>query len=344
VLASVAAIGCGSNPTSLKRSEGALDVRRALALPWKAEARSLRPLAATTQSPRAATSTTPIVATDGDVPTDEGALWMIEPQLSGRTRVTELVLQSRRAAPAGSWSVPTVPLPVAAGPAATTIGAPPGTTTPAGAASPTAYDVGRWDPAAGSTDLFTFTPRRGQGVEVRVHTLQRASRVLFQGTIPLAPPRKGLHRDYSIVTWEGSRPDVLVLDRGLDRERLRVSIFSGESGFRRELVNLILPFRKARSADWSVDVGRVSQPRPDLLFFTRDRGRSHAEVHIAAGENNFQRFFYERALDLPAGLPPTYLYAFGVWQGAESFFGVDLREPENAIVQIVPLVQRAGVL
>lgn len=344
VLTCLAGAGCGANPSSGSHSsDTALDVKRTLALSWQPQTAPLRRLPAESQGPPAADSMPPIVATDGDVPNDNGALWVIEPRGS-QARVTELGLGRREAAPVGSWSVQTVPqaAPVAV-PTTTGVLTPPAQTPLAGP-PPAAYDVGRWNQAVSSTDLFTFSPRQGRGVEVRVHTLERASRVTFQGNIPIPPPARGVDRDYSIVTWEGSQPDAVIVDRGLARQRVRVSIFSGESGFRRELANAVLPFTGAKASDWSVDVGRLNQPRPDLLFFTRDPNRSRAEVHVAAGEDDFQRFFYEKQMAVPTGLPPTYHYAFGVWQGAESFLGVDFRVPGHATVQVVPLVQPAGSL
>src|SRR4051794_3310584 len=195
--------GCGTDPGSDDSATDRLDVKRNLPLSWQPATESLRPLTSATQpEPSSSGPPPPIVATDGDVPGDNGQLFMIETR-GAQARVTQVALGNERAAPVASWPVQLVP---------------PGP-------PPAAYDVGRWNPVASTTDLFAFIPRAGQGVEVRVLTLARRSRELFRGPIPIAPPPAGVHRDYGIATWEGSRPDAFVVDRGATRDRVRVSIF-----------------------------------------------------------------------------------------------------------------------
>lgn len=258
-----------------------------------------------------------IVATDGDGPGDNGSLWLVDRR--GRSASVSTLDPTRSPAKRSR----AVRVPVKQG----TLGA----------------DVARWEPGTGQAALFTFARQRG-GLYVRISSLGRKPRVLGQALAPVPPPRRGAHEDYAISTWEGTRPDLFVIERGVRTERMRVRIYSGESGFSSILAETTLRFRGVDPKIWDVDVGRVTQPRPDLLLMARDKRRKRAEVHIASGEQNFQSFSYERELDLPAGLPRSYRYSYAVTRGTESFVGLDVRKPGKSKIQIVPLFKRAGEL
>jgi hypothetical protein len=116
--------------------------------------------------------------------------------------------------------------------------------------------------------------------------------------VSAAPPYRWLERGFArirrvpfatrtlaIAHWSGSRPDLFVLDRLPGARTVRVSIFSGESGFEQRTQRIVVPLR-GLGGDVALDVGRVESARADLLAL--ERGEPH-RVLVLSGESSFRR-------------------------------------------------------
>ena len=254
-------------------------------------------------------------ATDGDAPTDNTPVWLIERRATG-ARAVELSLRGPTAR-----VVSVVRLRGRFG-------------------GGTTFDVGHWRPETAAAHMFAMQ-RRPRGVSVTVIGLTGPNRVVASGTAALPAPVSGTKRELSIATWSGRRPDLFVIDRGTGDERIQLTIFSGESTFRRPLYRAKLPF-VGLGAGWGLDVGQVDPPVPDLLL-TRRSGAGgppvpQAQVHVLTGQSAFAGLTAENVIRLPGDLPDRYHFVFGVWRARVSVMGVDLRRRKDEEIQVVPVV------
>ena len=251
-------------------------------------------------------------ATDGDLPSDNSLLWTVTPRGTG-VELRGFAVRPNRLAEERRLLV----------------ALPPGE-------RPSSFDVSRWDRRSRGADLFAMrsTP---SGVRVSVLSGERRRGMLERGEAPLPAPRRGEHRDLFVATWSGERPDLWVVDRGLPAERVRLSIFSGESRFRSSLVERRLPFLRLEPGRWSVDVGQLEQPRRDLFFFKQDPTLDGPEVHVIPGEDLLRGFSYERVLALPPNPPRPYRFAIGVLLGAATAFAIDTARADAPRVEVIQL-------
>ncbi len=216
----------------------------------------------------------------------------------------------------------------------------------------TFYDVGSWLPMAipaifeiqqAPRKLFVTVRRSDNGAVVR-----RYSRTLNA-------PSPGVTRSYEIGSYDAPRADLFMVDRGLATTRARLSILSGETGFRGQVYGTMLPFRGAKPDRWSLGIGELAgkvtvpgekpaTPRPDLFLVERDPSQEHASLKVLAGEENYVGFAYQRDIDEPGDLPPSRLFLQGSWIGAPSIFEVVRDAPDGPQLKIFDIQPPAGYL
>jgi oligosaccharide repeat unit polymerase len=213
------------------------------------------------------------------------------------------------------------------------------------------YDTGSWLPMAipaifeiqqAPTKIYVTVRRSDNGAPVK-----RFSRTLNA-------PVPGVTRSFEIASFDPPRADLFMVDRGLSTARARLSILSGESGFRAQAYGTNLPFRGAKPDEWSLGVGelagktlpngRVATPKPDLLLFERDPDHEHTSLKVIAGEESYIGFAYQRDIDEPGDLPPSRIFLQGSWIGAPSVFEVAPEAPGGPELRIFDIQPPAGLL
>lgn len=182
-----------------------------------------------------------------------------------------------------------------------------------------AYDVARWKGARMSLFRFRDTAK---GIRVRV-TGPGGRRTVARGFAKIRALR-GQGRDEAVATWSGNRPDLFVIDRGSATRVPRLAIFSGESGFRRRLLSTRLPLGNLDRRMWTIDVGRFTPARPDLVLVTRLGQSGHPEIHILSGESHFQRFSLHRPIALSSAVARRSRFLVAASHGVA---GIDLLTP-----------------
>jgi hypothetical protein len=251
------------------------------------------------EGPRPATGA--LIATDGDLPTDNLPLWWLN--RGGRT-LHELSPTGENGAVSELRRVPLAPL-----------------------SHGQKLDVSTWGPLDAPA-VFRMTPT-GRGVDVTV-TRPGSSDPIAEGTAVLPPPSPGATRDLAIATWMGDRPDLFVIDRGLDDQRVAIRVFSGESDFSEKVLDVRAPIAGLDPDEWSLDVANVSGPanridqRPDLVLFRRDGGSSgQPEVHVITGESDFQDFALQRVVALPEEIEAKSVFTTGASRGTPTIYGLE---------------------
>ncbi len=215
----------------------------------------------------------------------------------------------------------------------------------------TYYDVGSWLPMA-IPAIFEIQ----QAPEKIFVTVRRSDNgaVVNRYSRTLGAPTDDTTRSFEIASYDAPRADLLIVDRGQTTSRARISVLSGESGFRAQAYGTDLPFRGAGPREWSVSIGelagktfpdgRVATPKPDLLLFQRDPDRKHTNLKVIPGEENFRGFTYQRDIDEPGDLPPSRLFLQGSWLGAPSVFEVVPDAPGGPLLKIFDIQPPAGLL
>jgi|GEM_PF-3115260 len=215
----------------------------------------------------------------------------------------------------------------------------------------TYYDTGSWLPMAipaifeiqqAPKKIFVTVRRSDNGAPIAHYSRT------------LRAPGPGVTRSYEIGTYSAPRADLFLVDRGLATSRARVSILSGESGFRAQAYGTNLPFRGAKPNEWSLAVGELAgktlpngqsaTPKPDLLLFERNPDNKHTNLKVIAGEENFIGFAYQRDIDEPGDLPPSRIFLQGSWLGAPSVFEVAPEAPGGPELKIFDIQPPAGLL
>jgi hypothetical protein len=192
-----------------------------------------------------------------------------------------------------------------------------------------ALDVGQW---ATGTAVFVMRLER-RGIRSQVTSLGVRPRVESRGFSVLPAPSG--KREVAIATWSGALPDLFVLDWLGARERLRVTVFSGESAFRARIVSAHLPLMNPDPQQWSFDVGRVLGQRPSVVGVNRaGTGSGHPEVHILTGDSGFKQFGLQRPVrhGKLSGVPR---FVTGLSLSQPSVFLVDGRD-----LLVVPVAPR----
>jgi hypothetical protein len=213
------------------------------------------------------------------------------------------------------------------------------------------YDIGSWLPMSipavfeirqTTKRLFVTVRRSDNGAVVR-----RYSRTL-------GAPGPGDERSFEIASYDPPRADLFIIDRGLPTARARLSILSGETGFRGQVYGTPLPFRGLRQRHWSVGIGELAGkvlpngeqavPKPDIMLLEREPDREHTNLKALAGEEDYRGFSYQRDIDEPGDLPPTRIFLQGSWLGAPSIFEVVPEAARGPQLRIFNIQPPAGLL
>lgn len=218
-----------------------------------------------------------VFATDGDAPDDNTPLWSIRG--SGSNGVAQELNYSAATPRITRYSAP--------------VGPP---------SDDRRLDVGTW---RGRPAIFEFRVYPS-GIRARVIVLGGRGRVAVRGLASLANPR--VHRDVAVATFSGPLPDLYVIDRLGSQERVRISVFSGESAFSNRIASTRIGLRDLDPATWSIDIARLEGVKPELLAFAGSgTSTGYPEIHILSGESGYAQFYLERpiAAPMPATLPPV---------------------------------------
>ncbi len=202
------------------------------------------------------------------------------------------------------------------------------------------FDVSTWG-RAGASAVFRMRPL-GDRVRVAV-TRPGSGAATAGGTAVLPPPSAGATRNVAIATWTGEEPDLFVIDRGLDDQRVEIRVFSGESRFRREILDVRAPIAGLNPWEWSLDVASVVGParredqRPDLVLVRRDGSSGQPEVHVLSGESDFQQFQLERVIAMPETIESKSEFAVGAVLGAPTIYALEPGPPGAAKLRLIML-------
>lgn len=192
-----------------------------------------------------------------------------------------------------------------------------------------ALDVADWE---GRPAVFDMQ-RQPSGITTRVVSLSDGDATTLQAFSALTQPR--VRRDVSIATWDGRLPDLFVMDNLGSRERLRISIFSGESGFTRIVARARASLVRIDPAQWSFDVATLNGSRPEVIALRRGVSpSSYTEVHVLTGESRFKKFALHGTLKTPRGVSTEH-FASGLSLGLPSVF---LVAPRRILTVRVPTI------
>jgi hypothetical protein len=178
------------------------------------------------------------------------------------------------------------------------------------------FDVEVW-PGAGPALFALFAPQRSP--LLRVVSLQ-TGRQLHESRVP-APAQTSDRREFFVARWSGSRPDLFVIDRDVNRRHpptrrpWKIRVYSGESGFKKLAFETSLKesiSRQLSRRDWWLNVGVRRPPKPSLVLVTRGTrtGTGQTEVHVLSGHSGFHRFTLHAGTELPErdGLTQRFVF------------------------------------
>jgi len=167
----------------------------------------------------------------------------------------------------------------------------------------TPFDVEVW-PGVGPA-LFALSSRRSSPL-LRVISLQ-TGRPLLKSRVPV-PHQRSDRREFFVARWTGSRPDLFVLDRNVNRRhpqshrRWKIRVYSGETGFKQLAFETSLKKRLSRQfsqGDFWIEVGNRRQPKASVVLMTKgETGTGQTEVHVLSGHSGFRRFTLESGTEL----------------------------------------------
>jgi hypothetical protein len=185
-----------------------------------------------------------------------------------------------------------------------------------GALAGTPVDVEAW-PGAGPALFVVSSPRRSPSL--RILSL-RTGRPLLESRVPL-PPQRSDRRDFFVARWSGSRPDLFVIDRNVNRRKppsprpWSIRVYAGESGFKKLAFETSIRRKLSKQLsqrDWWVDVGIRRQLKPSIVLVTKGKrtGTGHTEVHILSGRSGFRYFSLHTGTELPErdGLTQPFVF------------------------------------
>jgi hypothetical protein len=175
------------------------------------------------------------------------------------------------------------------------------TTLPSPAGLP--VDVEDW-PGAGPALFVVSSPRRSPSLQL---ISLRTKRTLLESKLPV-PPQKSNRREFFVGHWSGSRPDLFVIDRDVNRlhpqsrRPWKIRIYSGESGFKKLAFEFSMKRQRSRQfsqGDFWIEVGNRRQPKASVVLITKgETGTGQTEVHVLSGHAGFRRFTLESGTEL----------------------------------------------
>ena len=171
------------------------------------------------------------------------------------------------------------------------------------------YDVGTW---SGPQPVLVALRQRQQSVVSTVMTLDERPRVVATGFTPDPRPGPSVHRDFFLARYDGTRPDLFVVDRDAHTGDVLLSIYSGESRFSKAIVDR----RKVGVTYidppvWSVDVANVKGDGPDFVYFRTASGSFYGrpEAHIAPAANGYRLVTVHATIAPALGRGPGFVVA-----------------------------------
>jgi hypothetical protein len=175
------------------------------------------------------------------------------------------------------------------------------TTLPSPAGLP--VDVEDW-PGAGATLFVASSPRRSPALQL---ISLKTGRTLLKSMVPV-PAQKNDRREFFVARWSGSRPDLFVIDRDVNRRHPQsrrpwmIRVYSGESGFKKLAFETSIKKRLSRQfsqGDFWIEVGNRRQPKASVVLMTKgETGTGQTEVHVLSGRTGFRRFTLESGTEL----------------------------------------------
>jgi hypothetical protein len=199
----------------------------------------------------------------------------------------------------------------------------------------TAVDIAHWG-ATNKAAIFLLRQRR-QAIEVAVEGLgpDRPKRIV--GLAPMGEQPPYIHRDLALARFTGTRPDLFVVNRNVRSGAVTLSVFSGESRFRRPVIrNRTLPVAGLDPKRWVIDVGRSSSSMTDIFFVRRGRGSltGTAEVHILTGASGYRSFALHSRITRRASF--ASMFAIGPSRSGPSLYSIGFG-PGFPMLHITPL-------
>ena len=177
-------------------------------------------------------------------------------------------------------------------------------------------DVEEW-PGSGPALFAVSSPHRSPKLSV---LSLRTGRPLLESEVPV-PSQRTDRREFFVARWSGSRPDLFVIDRDVNRRRRpsphrwAIRVYTGESGFRKLTFETSIRknlSRQLSQRDWWLDMGLRRQPKPSLVLVTRGKrtGTGQTEVHVLSGNSGFHRFTLHAGTELPErdGLTKRFVF------------------------------------
>jgi hypothetical protein len=183
------------------------------------------------------------------------------------------------------------------------------------------FAVAGW--RSGATNALFALKLWQRRIDVLAVALTGSQRVLAAGSAP-APMRAGETRDVSIARLSGPLPDLFVVRRIMRTGAAIVTVYSGESSFRRAVFSGRLAIRVYRPELWTVAVADTSPGRPDIAFLLADvraSGSKKPEIHIVSGASHYHAITLQAPLELPSTRQP-YRLLLGTSPGGPSVYAV----------------------
>jgi O-Antigen ligase len=188
---------------------------------------------------------------------------------------------------------------------------------------------------AAHPDVLGVMTALGSRIHVELRDLSDAGRALVVGDTPPLPLASHWHRDLGLAAWEGTTPDLVVVDRSATAPRIRVQVFSSASSFRDRLLDVVVPKGPLPADDFSLLVGAVNSPTADLMFVSRGSTSSlHTEVHVLLGSRAFRAFGEQSPVNLPENLHFATNFLLGRKDGQAVLYAVNRAAGTLDIVQL----------
>lgn len=160
---------------------------------------------------------------------------------------------------------------------------------------PDAVDVATWTQQVGVCAFLIRAFRDGR-ISVDVRPRSGGSRIALLRTARL-PRSAGSQRTLQVGRWSGARADLFVIDRSLPDRTMRIRVLSGESDFKKTVLDVSVPQGAGFDRrEWALDLLDVTgSGRSDLIFTTRSAGTGsgQTEVHVLDARTNYSRFLLQ---------------------------------------------------
>jgi oligosaccharide repeat unit polymerase len=232
------------------------------------------------------------VTADSDLPGTDNSLWTVQPH------GLDVVLSSIRVSSEGGVNIQRFTVPS-------------GPVTPA-----TRYAITNWS-GSGLPALAIMRPSKSD-LEVSVVGITGAEN-LITTRITLGPTRSPGRRDLFLGHFAGTRPDLYVLDRGIGRQRIRLRVFSGDSGFRLAVVDRHLPVIGTGTSDWLVLLTKIDGGAPDLVILELAQPMHALIVHKFSSALDFLRD-HQFSAPLPFALGTQERFAVAGFRNRPALF------------------------